>query len=304
MNKRGSQAFSGTVVEVHGMKATVLPDGGGQRVRSRPLRDRRQLAVGDRVEVESGRHGVVISHLHERARCLWRPVERGRRLMAANVDRVCVIVSVSPPPRAGLIDRFLVASEAAGIEVTLVLNKVDMREGRGDAERELEPYRALGYESLEVSAVSGSGLDSLAEHVATGFSVFAGHSGVGKSSLLNRLVPGLELGVGATNEMTGKGRHTTSVTTCHELGEAWPKGALVADTPGVRAFGLYGMELVDIAAGFRDLAEYRGACRFRDCLHEGEPDCAVRDAVESGAIARTRLEGYHRILNSVRSGDG
>jgi ribosome biogenesis GTPase len=296
--------FDGTVVEIHGMKATVLPLEGGARVRCRPLRDRRQLAVGDQVTVTSGRHGTVVSELAERTRCLWRPVERGRRLMAAHVDRVCVVVSVSPPPRAGLIDRFLVAAEAAGIDVTLVLNKVDIADGLAEAEAELAPYDALGYQTLRTSADSGEGVDALFAHVATGFSVFAGHSGVGKSSLLNQLVPGLDLGVGETNEMTGKGRHTTSVTTCHEIGEAWPEGALLADTPGVRAFGLYGMPLTEIAAGFRDLAPHRANCKFRDCLHESEPECAVRAAVASGALAAARVEGYQRILDSVRSGDG
>ncbi|MGB0589446.1 MAG: ribosome small subunit-dependent GTPase A [Myxococcota bacterium] len=296
--------FAATVVEIHGMKATVLPLEGGERVRCRPLRDRRQLAVGDRVTVTSGKHGPVVSELTERTRCLWRPVERGRRLMAAHVDRVCVVVSVSPPPRAGLIDRFLVAAEAAGIDVTLVLNKTDIADGLVEAEAELRAYEALGYQILRTSAESGEGLEALSAHVADGFSVFAGHSGVGKSSLLNQLVPGLDLGVGETNEMTGKGRHTTSVTTCHEIGGPWPDGALLADTPGVRAFGLYGMPLTEIALGFRDLAPHRANCKFRDCLHESEPDCAVRAAVESGDVAAARVEGYTRILASVRAGDG
>ena len=301
---KGSVSFQGTVVEIHGIKATVLDHSDAKRVRCRPLRDRRQLAVGDRVDVESGRHGPAVSALQERERCLWRPVERGKRLMAAHVDRVCVVVSVSPPPRAGLIDRFLIAAEAAGIDVLLVLNKVDITEGRAEAEAELEPYRALGYQTLRTSAESGEGLDALRESVSQGFSVFAGHSGVGKSSLLNQLVPGLALGVGSTNEMTGKGRHTTSVTTCHELGAAWPDGALVADTPGVRAFGLYGMELTAIAEGFRDLARYTGGCRFRDCLHEGEPECAVQEAIDNGELSLQRVEAYRRILVSVREGDG
>ena len=211
---------------------------------------------------------------------------------------------MSPPPRAGLIDRFLVAAEAANIDVTLVLNKGDINEGLEAAEAELAPYQVLGYEVLRTSAESGEGVAALHEHVSKGFSVFAGHSGVGKSSLLNRLVPGLALSVGETNEMTGKGRHTTSVTTCHEVGARWPEGALLADTPGVRAFGLYGMPLTEIAAGFRDLAAYRGQCKFRDCLHEGEPGCAVGAAVADGEVPKARLEGYQRILESVRSGDG
>ena len=294
----------GTVVEIHGMKATVMLHDTGERVRCRPLRDRRQLAVGDRVDVAQGKHGAVVSTLAERTRCLWRPVERGKRLMAAHVDRVCVIVSVSPPPRAGLIDRFLVAAEAADIAVTLVLNKADIAEGLSEAQAELEPYAELGYSVLRTSAATGEGLEGLLEHISAGFTVFAGHSGVGKSSLMNRLVPGLELGVGETNEMTGKGRHTTSVTTCHVLQEPWPAGALVADTPGVRAFGLYGMPVSEIAAGFRDMAPHRVQCRFRDCLHVAEPECAVRGAVDAGDVARPRYERYLRILASVQAGDG
>jgi len=294
----------GTVVEIHGMKATVMMHDVAERIRCRPLRDRRQLAVGDRVTVSSGTRGTEIASLAERSGCLWRPAERGKRLMAAHVDRVCVIVSVSPPPRAGLIDRFLVAAEAADIDVTLVLNKTDILEGMDEADDELRPYVALGYDVLRASASTGEGLDGLLAYVSQGFTVFAGHSGVGKSSLMNRLIPGLDLGVGETNEMTGKGRHTTSVTTCHVLGEPWPRGALVADTPGVRSFGLYGMPLTEIAAGFRDIQPFRSECRFRDCLHEAEPACAVRQAVDDHRVDRPRYERYLRILGSVRAGDG
>ena len=118
------------------------------------------------------------------------------------------------------------------------------------------------------------------------------------------LVPGSALAVGEVNATTGRGRHTTSVTTCQSLGAAWPEGGLLVDTPGVRAFGLYGFELTRIAHGFRDLRPHVGACRFRDCLHEGEPGCGVADAVARGAVAAERHESYLRILGSVRRGEG
>lgn len=303
MSQRPAPQFEGTVVEIHGIKATVHRHDTADRVRCRPLRDRTQLAVGDVVMVEEARHGPVVVSLGERSRCLMRPQERGRRLMAANVDRVLVVVSVVPPPRAGLIDRFLVASEAAGIDVILVLNKVDLA-GVEEARDVLGPYQELGYTVLDVSAATGLGVDGVASLVASGISVFAGHSGVGKSSLLNRLVPQADLSTGVLNAITGKGRHTTTVTTCHEVGGPWPRGALLVDTPGIRAFGLYGLEPVELTAGFRDLAGHARSCRFRDCLHESEPDCGVRAAADAGIVDPTRYAGYLRILASLKAGTG
>lgn len=294
----------GTVVAVHGIRATVLMHDDQSRVRCRPMRDRRRLAVGDQVEVDDRRHGSEIVAVDERSRCLWRPQERGRSLMAAHVDRVLVVVSARPEPKPGLVDRFLIATDAADIEAVIVVNKADLPE-LAEARRALDAYQLLGYPFLEVSAHSGAGLSELEARVATGMSVFCGHSGVGKSSLLNRLVPDADLRTGQLNEVTGKGRHTTSVTTCHLVGDRWPGGAaMLVDTPGVRGFGLYGLPLVDIAHGFRDLRPWRVRCHFRDCLHEEEPGCAVRDAVEAGEVSAVRYEGYRRILGSVRAGTG
>jgi ribosome biogenesis GTPase len=295
--------FDGTVVEVHGMRATVLRHDDGARVRCRPLRDRTQLAVGDRVGVEQDRHGPEITTLAPRERCLWRPVERGRLLMAAHVDRLVVVAAVEPPVRPGLLDRFLIAADAEDIDVVLVLNKVDLPQ-IDEARELLAPYRALGYRVLETSAHQDLGTDAVRELSQTGITVLAGHSGVGKSSLLNVLAPGSTLAVGDLNAITGRGRHTTSVTTCHLVGEGWPDGGLLVDTPGVRAFGLYGFELTRIAYGFRDLRPHIINCRFRDCLHEGEPACAVATAVLAGEIPRERHESYLRILGSVRAGTG
>ncbi|MGM0578596.1 MAG: ribosome small subunit-dependent GTPase A [Myxococcota bacterium] len=299
-----SERIAATVVEVHGIKATALVHSDGRRLRCRPLRDRRRLAVGDRVEVEATRHGPRIVSLEERERCLWRPVERGRRLMAAHVDRVVVVGAVAPEPRPGFFDRFLVAADAQDIDVVLVLNKVDREEGLGHARRLVQPYRDLDYPVLETSAHTGEGVEALEDLAAHGLTVLAGHSGVGKSSLLNRLVPDADLRVAEVSDATGRGRHTTSVTTCHRIGAPWPEGGLLVDTPGVRSFGLYGMDLVDLSHGFRDLRPFRHLCRFRDCVHETEPGCAVREAVEEGRIARSRYESYLRILRSVRSGEG
>lgn len=294
----------GTVVEVHGIRAMVLVHGADRRrVRCRPPRDRTTPVVGDRVRFHEGRHGAVIEAIAPRARSLWRPRERGERLMATHVDRVLIVSAVSPPLRTGLIDRILVATEAAEIPAVLVLNKVDLRE-TAQVRALLASYEELGYPVVEVSAARGQGLDALRAWVGVGMSVLTGHSGVGKSTLLNALVPGAGLSTERVSDATGRGRHTTSVTTCHEVGAPWPAGALLVDTPGVRAFGLYGLELVAIQRGFRELVPLAAGCRFRDCLHEAEPGCAVRAAAAEGAVSAARLKSYRSLLASVRRGEG
>ena len=294
---------SGTVVEIHGMKATVLDHDSGERERCRPLRDRTQLAVGDRVQTEERSGSWEVVALEERERSLWRPAERGKRIMASQVDRVVIVTAVQPGPSAGLIDRFLVATDAEEIDVAIVLNKDDLA-GVEAGRAILDPYAQLGVQVLETSSHAGRGLDAVAALTATGMSVFAGHSGVGKSSLLNVLFPGIALATADVNAQTSKGRHTTSVTTCHTAGEPWPRGAMVVDTPGVRAFGLYGFELSQIGHGFREFRPFAGGCHFRDCLHETEPGCTVRAAMEDGAIHNGRYASYLGIVDSVRRGEG
>lgn len=295
----------GTVVEVHGIRATVqLHDGNGTRVRCRPPRDRTTPAVGDRVKIRQSRQGNAIEVIEERARSLWRPKERGRALMATHVDRVVVVGATEPRLKAGFFDRILVATETAEIETLLVVNKADLP-GHEEALELLEPMRSLGYPVLTTSATEGDGIAGLAKLLGSGISVIIGQSGVGKSTLLNALIPGLTLETGELSDHSGKGRHTTTVTTCHEVEGRWPHGGLVVDTPGIRTFGLYDLELQQLADGFVEMAPLRHHCRFRDCLHEpGQPDCAVIAAVEEGAIEVRRYDSYLGILDSVRDGEG
>jgi len=306
----------GTVVEVHGIMATVLLPG-GRRVRCRPPGPHEKPVVGDRVAIaegdattrsKSGADRARILSTIPRQRAFVRPVAPHRsQVVAAWVDRLLIVSAVDPPPRQGLVDRILCGVAEEPIDVVLVVNKVDLP-GRAAALAELQPYRALGYRVLEVSAVTGEGLDELEEAVARGLSLVVGHSGVGKSSLMNRLVPAAELDTGEVNLKTGKGRHTTSVATCHAIRGPWPEGGLLVDTPGIRVFPLHGLEEVEIARRFPELRALAPRCRFADCLHEQEPGCVIAELLASDAsreptegwLPRARYEAYLALLRKVR----
>ena len=298
-----AELIAGTVVEVHGMKATILMHEGGERIRCRPPRDRQTPAVGDRVKISISLTESRIEEIAERKRCLWRPKEQGRLLMAAHVERVVLVLAPEPRLKLMMVDRILVAADAHGIDVLLVMNKSDL-DGFEEAKSLIEPYEALGYRVFEASALTGFGVEELGESLGSGLSVVIGQSGVGKSTLLNSLIPGANLKSGELSRATGKGKHVTTVSTCHQVGATWPGGGLVVDTPGVRTFGLYRTDLVDLSLGFRELQDLRTACKFRNCLHEKEPGCAVRVALEDGRVSEGRYRRYLTILESVRSEEG
>lgn len=265
------------------------------------LRDRRgqksPLAVGDRVDaVHTVEDRGVVAAVHPRSRTLSRPaVGRGHleHVMAANVDQVAIVSSADDPPFSpGLVDRILAVVEFSELDALLVVNKVDLTPSLPN---ELETYRALGYPVVPTSAESGEGIDALRRALEGRRTVVCGHSGVGKSSLLNALEPGLGLKVGDVNVVTKRGKHTTTAAVWFPFGE---DGAVV-DTAGIREFGLYGIPRRDVPWLFRDLAAVAPGCRFPDCLHLEEPGCAVEAAVEEGEIALFRYASYLRILEDL-----
>lgn len=263
-----------------------------------------ELAVGDEVFV-SHRMGVVrVESVAARRTTLSRPDPGNmhrRRVLAANIDIAVLVLSVRRPAfKPGLVDRFLVALDDGGVQPAVLANKADLLESevaRDDIRDALAPHRALGVPVELVSAETGEGLQALRALVRGRRSVFIGHSGVGKSSLLNALDPRNERLTSAGREGDGKGRHTTT----HSTLTALPDGTEVIDTPGVRAFGLWHMDRAALREAFPDLAAHAGGCRFRDCSHLVEPDCAVRRAVEQGDLAASRLASYQRIHESLAS---
>ena len=223
--------------------------------------------------------------------------------MASNVDKVILVVAPEPRLKLMMVDRVLVAADVHGIDVAIVMNKSDLASHEGVRES-LALYEELGYECYGLSALTGEGVDRLRQDLSVGMNVVIGQSGVGKSTLLNALVPTANLKSGELSRSTGKGCHGTTVSTCHSVGEPWPVGGLVVDTPGVRTFGLYRTELVDLSTGFREMLDLRLHCKFRNCLHENEPDCEVRRALEDGRVTLGRYERYLNIVESVRSDEG
>jgi ribosome biogenesis GTPase len=252
------------------------------------------VVIGDRVRVrrtDVDGEGVIEEVENRRSRFARRqPGSRGRYkedVLIANLDLLVVVMASSePPPNPRLIDRFLVMAEYEGIEALLVANKADEAT---DAVwgRVFGPYEALGYGVLATSAVDGRGIEALRERLDGRISAFVGPSGVGKSSLMNALRPGLGIAVAALSEHLSKGRHTTRVAQLHPLGAGW-----VADTPGIRELASFDLPPEALAACFRELRPLVDRCRFGDCLHDREPGCAVKEAVEEGTVRLERYESY------------
>jgi len=262
-------------------------------------RQQSDLAVGDLVWFGPREDVEQVVSVEPRVTKLSRPDPANRhleRVVAANVDLVVVVVSVVEPPlHPRLIDRFVIAIERGGAEPLLCVNKVDRLDTVQKQQSELaklEPYDAMGLSILLCSAETGFGLDEVRQRLAGRLCAFVGHSGVGKSSLINALAPGLDLAVRAVSPGYGRGRHTTVASTLHEL----EGGLRIIDTPGVRSFGLGRLEPEDIPEYFPEFDPWSGQCRFRDCRHLQEPGCVVRQAVESGSLSSARYETYRRLM--------
>ncbi|MBT4519725.1 MAG: small ribosomal subunit biogenesis GTPase RsgA, partial [Halieaceae bacterium] len=246
------------------------------------------LVTGDRVIWRDGDPtGVVVAQL-ERDNALSRPDSYGKiKPIAANIDQIIIVIAPLPEPHANLIDRYLVAIEAAGIEPVILLNKIDLLVDDSQRNRQLEAllagYPDLGYRILRTSALRG-GLQELHLALKDRTSVLVGQSGVGKSSLINTLLPDLDLRVGALSQNRNKGTHTTTTAALFHL----PSGGVLIDSPGIREFGLWHLSREQIEAGFREFRPLLGTCKFRNCSHHLEPNCAILAAVESGKISEHR----------------
>lgn len=282
----------GRVVAHHGVAVVVRFDEGGTR--QIWLSPDQRAVVGDRVKVAGDRLETLPAH-----GILRRRDPRGReRTIAVNLDRLFVVVAAEPREQPGYIDRGIVIARSAGIEPTIVLNKLDLPGSTALAERLVEIYGG-SCEVLTVSAAERIGLDAIERMLAPDqVGVLVGPSGVGKSSLLNALIPDLALSVSELNRGSGHGRHTTTTATLHALSG----GGTLVDTAGFKDFIAVDVEPAEVAAGFPgfEIALETG-CRFRNCLHRSEPDCAVLAAAAAGAVPQRRLEAYFALQDEVAS---
>ncbi|GGX95114.1 putative ribosome biogenesis GTPase RsgA [Litchfieldella qijiaojingensis] len=256
------------------------------------------LVTGDRVVWREGGDGsgVVVAR-SERDNVLERPDARGQlKPVAANIDQILIVFAVEPAAYANLIDRYLVAAEATGIPPVLVLNKSDLLPAEGGELRELlRRYEALGYPVITTSTQRIDGLDALHRRLTGCTSVFVGQSGVGKSSLIDRLLPDEALRIGDLSSDSRKGTHTTTTARLYRL----PAGGELIDSPGIREFGLTHLDARQVTEGFIEFRQFLGHCRFRDCRHRADPGCALTAAVERGEIHPERFASYRRILDSL-----
>jgi ribosome biogenesis GTPase / thiamine phosphate phosphatase len=254
-----------------------------------------RVVAGDIVDVAPHDGGLTIESVAPRHSQLARRAPgHGRRakVIVANVDRVFIVFAAADPePNSRLLDRFLVITEANRLAATIVLNKLDLADD-GFAAAFLAPYEAAGYEALRCSVPAGAGIDELRGRLRGARSVVTGPSGVGKSSLLNAVQPGLGLRIGAISSAVRKGQHTTVTAQLVPL----DCGGFVADTPGLRELGLWGIEPDDLPDCFPEFDGLPEQCRFgRSCSHTHEPACAVREAVEEGSVTAARYESYRTL---------
>ena len=282
--------MEGRVIAAHGRQYLVeLPD--GTRLPCFPRGKKSEIACGDRVDIQrtSDDQGVVEA-IQPRSSLLYRSNEIRQKLIAANVDQIVIVVATEPAFSDELVTRALLAAESEEIVPLIVLNKCDLADKLPAARARLATLAALGYPILELSARDHA--EDLRPHLAGKTSVLVGQSGMGKSTLVNALIPEANAATREISQALDSGKHTTTHATLYHL----DADSDLIDSPGLQEFGLGHLDRQEIENAFPELREYRGLCRFRDCQHDREPGCALTAAVDSGKIDRNRFAIYRRIV--------
>jgi ribosome biogenesis GTPase len=298
--------MQGLVTKSTGSWYTVLGDDDSKyecrikgKLRMKGLVSTNPVAVGDRVdfELEPDQETAVISKVHDRKNYIIRKsinLSKQVQIIAANLDMACLVVTLaSPRTSLGFIDRFLVTAEAYGVPAILIFNKLDLfsKEGLEILDNYFDLYQNIGYPCYAVSAIKGTNIETLEIVIKNKISLFSGHSGVGKSSLINRLIPGKELRTGEISGFSDMGKHTTTFAELFEL----PFGGKLIDTPGIRELGIADIEKHELGHFFPEMRAIMNECRFNNCVHINEPGCAVLQALENGDIEPTRYDSYQSI---------
>lgn len=290
--------FNATVISHFGNEILFLTDN-DERLRGIPRQHLPPLATGDRIRFEPEENGLaVISEVADRHGILTRNTKRQDKLVAVNIDRVLIVSASKPQMKTGLIDRYLVACELAGLQAVIVFNKIDLLDAAHlqAVKAQLAIYEAIGYPVFYLSAKNGEGIEIFSQSLAECNSVLVGHSAVGKSSLIRALIPGSTPKIGQLSQ-ANKGRHTTTHTELYHLANQ----GIIIDSPGVREFGLKPTDAERLAQGFREFHPYLGQCRFRDCSHLNEPGCAITQAEQNGHLNNKRVESYRNLMAEFKN---
>jgi ribosome biogenesis GTPase len=290
----------GFILVSHGNSGIAeLPD--GTRLVCKYRRSVGRPCCGDRVTIErvDAESGVVVELQPRSNEFVRAGARQQKQVIAANLDQVLVVVAPSPQPSRDLLERYLVAIHSLGIQPVIVLNKAELMGSETLSQQSplhrLDEYRDLGYPVVATSCKTTPGTEALTPLLQEKISILVGQSGVGKSSLVNDLLPDLELQTGELSRVTGKGTHTTTSTIMYTL----PCGGRLIDSPGVWEYGLWDMEQEELADGFIDFDVFHGQCRFNNCRHAGEPGCAVEAAAATGQLRSWRYGAYLRLLEQA-----
>ena len=299
--------MKGLVIKNTGSWYTVKTDDGHivdskikGNFRLKGIRSTNPVAVGDRVEIIRNQEGTAfISAIEDRRNYIIRKsqnLSKQSHIIAANVDQAFLIVTVNHPQTSTtFIDRFLASAEAYSVPVVLVFNKTDLLtdDERRFQEMMMTLYRTVGYRCMAISAEKGDGVEALKALLHNQTTLLSGNSGVGKSTLINRILPGVNLRTAEISDSHNTGMHTTTFSEMLAL----PAGGYIIDTPGIKGFGTFNMEPEEISGYFKEIFRFSKDCRFNNCTHTHEPGCAVIKAVEDHYIAMSRYQSYLSMLN-------
>lgn len=304
--------MTGTVIKNTGSSYTVRTDDGATvnckikgNFRLKGIRTTNPVAVGDRVTISGNNdESNYITAIEPRRNYIIRKatnLSKQGHILAANIDQVCLVVTLfHPVTSTTFIDRFLATAEAYRVPAILVINKIDLIQDDPEAMDYLAAisylYESIGYPVVRLSAKTGEGLETLLSHLAGKTTLFSGNSGVGKSTLINDLVPGLELATAEISDIHDTGMHTTTFSEMFEIPDSNPKSYII-DTPGVKGFGTLEFDKNEVSHFFPEIFKIGAECRYGNCTHTHEPGCAVQDALRNHLIAESRYASYLSILD-------